>query len=292
MKTIGFVGLGNIGTPMSQNLLQAGFDVIGFDLVENPAFVKAGGRFAETVQDVGRQAEVIIQSLPGVEALESTIAGLLEVAHAGQVVIDISGYPLPAKQQAADSLARHGVVMLDCEVSGLPFMVANRTAVIFQAGDKASIDQHQDVFDGMAGDCFYLGEFGSATAMKLLANMMVAIHNSVAGEVLNLAARVGIDPDIAIKVLGSSAGGSVTFANKAPVMRSREFEHGSGPFRHMGHYLARAADMARQAGAVTPLLDKTREYYQLAEEQGRGDQDIAAVIELLEAASDNSSSEN
>lgn len=288
MKTIGFVGLGNIGSPMSQNLLQAGFDVVGFDLVENSAFVKAGGRFADTVQDVGRQAEIIIQSLPTVAALESTVVGLLEVARDGQVVIDISGYPLQVKQQAADTLARHGVVMLDCEISGLPFMVANRTAVIFQAGNKECIDSHREVFDGMAGECFYLGEFGSATKMKLLANMLVAIHNSVAGEVLNLAARIGVDPETAVKVLGSSAGGSVTFTNKAPIMLARDFESGSGPFRHMVHYLDRAVEMARQSGAATPLLDKTLEFYQLAEEQGRGTQDIAAVIELLEAASEDS----
>ena len=285
MKKIGFIGLGNIGSPMSRNLLHAGFDVIGFDLVENSAFVAAGGRFAQSVQDVGREAEVIVQSLPTVDALESAITGLLEVAREGQVVIDISGYPLDAKTEAADQLAQRGVAMLDCEISGLPFMVANRTAVIFQAGDEETVVANQDIFDGMADRCFYLGEFGSATKMKLLANMMVAIHNSVAGEVLNLAARIGVDPETVIKVLGPSAGGSVTFSNKAPIMISRDFEGGAGPFRHMVHYLDRTSDMARQTGAATPLLDKTREYYQMAEEQGRGDQDIAAVIELLEAAS-------
>jgi 3-hydroxyisobutyrate dehydrogenase-like beta-hydroxyacid dehydrogenase len=285
MNTVGFIGLGNIGTPMSQNLLRAGFDVIGFDLVRNPAFVEAGGRFAESVQDVGRQADVIVQSLPTAAALESVITGLLEVAREGQTVIDISGYSLEAKQQAAERLAQQGVAMLDCEISGLPFMVANRTAVIFQAGDEQCVNELKEVFDGMADTCFYLGKFGSATKMKLLANMMVAIHNSVGGEVLNLAARIGVDPDTAVKVLGSSAGGSVTFSNKAPVMISRDFEGGPGPFRHMAHYLDRAAEMARQAGAATPLLDKTREYYQIADEEDRGDQDIAAVIELLEAAS-------
>ena len=285
MKTIGFIGLGNIGTPMSQNLLRAGFDVIGFDLVENPAFVEAGGRFAQSVQDVARQAQVVIQSLPTAAALESTVSGLLEAAQDGLTVIDISSYPVDSKKQAAERLAEQGGTMLDCEISGLPFMVANRTAVIFQAGDKTTVNRLQDIFEAMADRCFYLGEFGSATKMKLLANMMVAIHNSVAGEVLNLAARIGVDPETVIKVLGPSAGGSVTFSNKAPIMISRDFEGGAGPFRHMVHYLVRASEMAKQAGAATPLLDKTRECYQLADKQNRGDQDIAAVIEILEAAS-------
>ena len=68
-------------------------------------------------------------------------------------------------------------------------------------------------------------------------------------------------------------------------MISRDFEGGTGPFRHMVHYLDRASEMAKRAGAATPLLDKTRECYQLADKQNRGDQDIAAVIEILEAAS-------
>ncbi|SVC94632.1 uncharacterized protein METZ01_LOCUS347486, partial [marine metagenome] len=155
MKTIGFIGLGNIGTPMSQNLLRAGFDVIGFDLVENPAFVEAGGRFAQSVQDVARQAQVVIQSLPTVAALESTVSGLLEAAQDGLTVIDISSYPVDSKKQAAERLAEQGGTMLDCEISGLPFMVANRTAVIFQAGDKTTVNRLQDIFEAMADRCFY-----------------------------------------------------------------------------------------------------------------------------------------
>ena len=76
------------------------------------------------------------------------------------------------------------------------------------------------IFEAMTNKRVNLGEFGAATKMKLLANMMVAIHNSVAGEVLNLARKSGIDPDTAIGALSKSAAGSVTFSNKAPVMLS------------------------------------------------------------------------
>jgi 3-hydroxyisobutyrate dehydrogenase-like beta-hydroxyacid dehydrogenase len=228
---------------------------------------------------------VIVQSLPTVQALEKTVDGLIEFGRSGQIIIEISSYPLKDKKLQASRLAEHGITMLDCEISGLPFMVADRTATIFQSGDQAILESAQEVFEAMTNKQVNLGEFGAATKMKLLANMMVAIRNSVAGEVLNLARKAGIDPNEAIGALSKSAAGSVTFSNKAPVMLSGKFESGAGPFRHMFSYLRRISALAKEVGASTPLLDTVHRYYETAEAEGRADQDIAAIIEMLEAES-------
>ena len=282
-KPIGSIGLGNIGEPMALNLIQSGYSVLGFDVVEKPAFVAAGGFQVKSVAEVGEKAEVIVQSLPSVRALEKTVDGLIEFGWSGQIIIEISSYPLKDKKLQASRLAEHGITMLDCEISGLPFMVADRTATIFQSGEQAILESVQEVFEAMTNKRVNLGEFGAATKMKLLANMMVAIHNSVAGEVLNLARKAGIDPDEAIGALSKSAAGSVTFSNKAPLMVSGEFKSGAGPFRHMFSYLRRVSALAKDVGASTPLLDTVRRYYEAAEAEGRSDQDIAAIIEMLEA---------
>ena len=200
-KTIGSIGLGNIGEPMALNLIQSGYSVIGFDVVEKPAFVAAGGVQAKTFSEVSEKTDVIVQSLPTVQALEKTVAGLMEFGRSGQIIIEISSYPLKDKKLQASRLAEHDITMLDCEISGLPFMVADRTATIFQSGDQATLESAQEVFEAMTNKRVNLGEFGAATKMKLLANMMVAIHNSVAGEVLNLARKADIDPNEAIGVL-------------------------------------------------------------------------------------------
>ncbi len=285
MSTVGIIGLGNIGFPMSQNLLACGYDVIGFALERDERFLASGGRYADSVAHLGREAEVILQSLPSLSAITSSIDGLLESARPGQVLIDISSYPLDEKLKQANRLAEHGTVLLDCEVSGLPFMVANRTAVIFQSGDRATINRVEDIFKAMTDTRFYVGEFGSATKMKLLANAMVAIHNAVAAEVLNLASRSGLDSNLLVEAFRTSAAASVTFNNKAPIMLSRDFEKGAGPFSHMFHYLRRVAQMAGELGASTPLLDATRKLYDTAELEGREQQDIAALIEIIENAS-------
>ena len=284
-KIIGSIGLGNIGEPMAINLIQSGYSVIGFDVIEKPKFVSAGGLQAKTIEELSKQTDLIVQSLPTVQALETTVDELIEFGRSGQIIIELSSYPLKNKKLQASRLAEHDITMLDCEISGLPFMVKDRSATIFQSGDQATIESTQVVFEAMTNKRINLGKFGAATKMKLLANMMVAIHNSVAGEVLNLAQKADIDLDEAIEALSKSAAGSVTFSNKAPIMITREFESGAGPFRHMFNYLRRVSGLAKDVGASTPLLDTIHQYYEKAEAEGRADQDIAAIIEMLEEES-------
>ena len=284
-KIIGSIGLGNIGEPMAINLIQSGYSVIGFDVIEKPKFVSAGGLQAKTIEELSKQTDLIVQSLPTVQALETTVDELIEFGRSGQIIIELSSYPLKNKKLQASRLAEHGITMLDCEISGLPFMVKDRSATIFQSGNQATIESTQVVFEAMTNKRINLGKFGAATKMKLLANMMVAIHNSVAGEVLNLAQKADIDLDEAIEALSKSAAGSVTFSNKAPIMITREFESGAGPFRHMFNYLRRVSGLAKDVGASTPLLDTIHQYYEKAEAEGRADQDIAAIIEMLEEES-------
>ena len=284
-KIIGSIGLGNIGEPMAINLIQSGYSVIGFDVIEKPKFVSAGGLQAKTIEELSKQTDLIVQSLPTVQALETTVDELIEFGRSGQIIIELSSYPLKNKKLQASRLAEHGITMLDCEISGLQFMVKDRSATIFQSGDQATIESTQVVFEAMTNKRINLGKFGAATKMKLLANMMVAIHNSVAGEVLNLAQKADIDLDEAIEALSKSAAGAVPFANKAPIMITREFESGAGPFRHMFNYLRRVSELAKDVGASTPLLDTIHQYYEKAESEGRADQDIAAIIEMLEEES-------
>jgi len=291
-KIIGSIGLGNIGEPMAINLIQSGYSVIGFDVIEKPKFVSAGGLQAKTIEELSKQTDLIVQSLPTVQALETTVDELIEFGRSGQIIIELSSYPLKNKKLQAARLAERGITMLDCEISGLPFMVKDRSATIFQSGDQATIESTQVVFEAMTNKRINLGTFGAATKMKLLANMMVAIHNSVAGEVLNLAQKADIDLDEAIEALSKSAAGSVTFSNKAPIMITREFESGAGPFRHMFNYLRRVSGLAKDVGASTPLLDTIHQYYEKAEAEGRADQDIAAIIEMLEEESNDKQTNN
>ncbi len=281
MMEIGFIGLGNVGLPASVSLMRAGYKVLGYDVRDNAAFSEAGGAQVERAEDLA-SAPVVIQSLPSVAALQSSVDALLVKPRSGQIVIDLSSYPLAAKKAQADRLQKYGISMLDCEMSGLAHQVAQRKGVIFKSGPADTITTLDPIFDAMAERHFYLGQFGAATKMKLIANAMVCVHNSIAAEALVLGKQIGLDPAQMIEVLIPSAAGSKTFENKAPVMLRRQFENGSGPFRHMFGYLARIRELAKEVGIATPIIDTTTSLFDKAEKQGRHDQDIAAIIEVLE----------
>ncbi|MBC2662775.1 NAD(P)-dependent oxidoreductase [Novosphingobium flavum] len=283
MKKIGFVGLGNIGQPASLNLLRAGHEVVGFDPHPNSALIHAGGRMARDLEEIA-QCDLIIQSLPSPKALAATLDGLLPHLPRGRVIADISSYPLEIKEAAAERLARAEVEMLDCEISGLPIQVAQKKAVLFVSGGPSAMEGCADIFDALAGRHFFLGAFGAATKMKLIANFMVCAHNLIGAEALNLGRAAGLDPARMVEVLTPSAAGSTTFANKAQLMLSREFDNGPGPFRYMFGYLDRALELARTSGIgdATPILDRVREIYAIAEREQRHDQDIAGIIEVIE----------
>ncbi len=283
-RLIGFVGLGNMGRPLSRSLLAAGFRVQGFSPRPCQAFLDAGGAMVANVAELAA-ARTIVLSLPNAAALRTTVDALLPAARPGQVFIDLSSYALADKRAQAERLAERGATMLDCEISGLPMMAEARKAVIFKSGDIGAASRAETIFDAMAEEHFFLGEFGAATRLKLIANTMVCVHNLMAAEALNLGARAGLDPQMVVKVLGSSAAGSTIFRMKAPLMLSREFQRGLGPFRHMFGYLTRAKELAASTGAVTPLLDVARVVYARAEAENRHDQDIAAILEIVERSS-------
>lgn len=282
-ETIGIAGLGNVGAPLAASLLQAGHPVIGFDLKPCASFVAAGGGMVDLAGL--RQAPVLLLSLPSGRIARDIVEALLAGPRVTHTVIDLSSYALADKQAQARRLAEHGIEMLDCEVSGLPAQVAERRAVIFKSGPTAAIDRLAPVFDAIAQQHFHVGEFGAATRLKLIANTMVCVHNLMAAEALNLGRRAGLDPALIARVIAPSAAGSTTFSNKVPLMLSREFTAGRGPFRHMFGYLARAEAMAAEAGAATPLLAAARAVYGQAEREGLHDLDIAAVLDVLERQS-------
>jgi 3-hydroxyisobutyrate dehydrogenase-like beta-hydroxyacid dehydrogenase len=286
-KTIGLAGLGNVGALLARNLLAAGIPVVGLARSRRPELEAAGMAHAASGAALADNCDVIITALPGAEQIGALVKVLSGQPRRARVLIDMSSYELATKTRHCEMLAGAGVIHLDCEISGLPPMIASRQAVIFKSGDAATIDALAPVFDAMAERHFMLGVFGAATKMKLIANTMVCVHNLMAAEALNIGERAGLSKADMVEVLGPSAAGSSTFRFKAPMMAARKFDNGPGPFRHMFGYLRRMAELAQSAGAQSVLLDAARGLYDRAEAEGRHGQDIAAILEIVETSNRN-----
>ena len=139
MQTVGFVGVGKIGMPISQNLIKNGYRVVGYRRGSLAEFEQIGGVPARSPAEVGEQADVVFSCLPSDEALEEVVQGpqgLVHSARPGQVVVELGSYPVPVKARQIEPLAHKGAVFIDGEVSGTPGMVSARKAVVYLAGDE------------------------------------------------------------------------------------------------------------------------------------------------------------
>src|SRR5467141_640813 len=123
METVGFVGIGKIGLPISENLVKSGYRVLGFRRGSLADFEKVGGVPARSPADIGAQTDIVFSCLPSSEALDEVVQGpngLLKSARPGQIIVELGSHPVPDKQRHVAPLAAKGAAAIDGEVSGQP----------------------------------------------------------------------------------------------------------------------------------------------------------------------------
>jgi 3-hydroxyisobutyrate dehydrogenase-like beta-hydroxyacid dehydrogenase len=284
METVGFVGVGKIGMPIAQNLINSGYRVLGYRRSSLAEFEKIGGIAARSPADVGTQADIVFSCLPSSEALEEVVQGpkgLVHAARPGQIVVELGSHPLPVKQGQVAPLAAKGAIFLDGEVSGTPGMVAQRKGVIYLAGDAEACRKVERVVVGFADSCLYFGPFGAASRVKLVNNLLVAIHIAATAEAMALGLKAGVDVDLMIKAIATGSGGSTQFGIRAPWMAQRRFSPAQGTVPGLQHYFEMIEEFAGSVGVATPLLDRAAELYQRFIDMGFGELDGAAMVDVI-----------
>jgi 3-hydroxyisobutyrate dehydrogenase-like beta-hydroxyacid dehydrogenase len=284
METIGFVGVGKIGLPISENLIKSGRRVVGYRRHSLADFEKIGGVPALSAADVGAQADIVLSCLPSTEALDDVVHGphgLVETARPGQIVIELGSHPVPDKKRQIEPLAQKGAIFIDGEVSGTPGMVSAKKGVIYLAGDAAACKKVESVVAGFADTCLYFGEFGAASRVKLVNNLLVAINIAATAEAMALGLKAGVDVPLMIKAIASGSGGSTQFGIRAPWMAERRFQPVQGSVPGLQHYFGMIDDFAKSVGAATPLLDSVVPLYQRFMDMGLANNDVAAMIDVL-----------
>jgi 3-hydroxyisobutyrate dehydrogenase len=285
METVGFVGVGKIGLPISENLIKSGYRVLGYRRGSLADFEKIGGVAAKSPAEIGAQCEVVFSCVPTTAAMDEVVNGpngLLKSARPGQIVVELGSHPVPDKQKHVATLAAKGAAYIDGEVSGTPGMVAARKAVIYLGGDAEACKKVEPFIKGFADMCLYFGPFGAATKVKLVNNLLVGIHIAAAAEAMALGLKAGVDVDLMIKAIASGSGGSTQFGIRAPWMAQRKFQPVQGPAGLLFHYFDMLKEWADETGTATPLLDRTVEIYQRCVDMGLGENhDVAVLIDVI-----------
>lgn len=288
LPVVGMIGIGQLGLPIAMNLVKADYRTVGFRRTGREAFVAGGGEALDSPAAVTRAADILLLCLPGEQAQLDVLDGpdgVLAALKPGQVVIELSTYRKAFKIAQAGRIQERGARVLESEVSGSPPMVAQRTASLYLGGTIELIEECKPVLDAITAQHFHIGPFGSAVAMKLIANYLVSIHILAAAEAMNLGARAGFDPHMVADVIKHGAGSSTMFAIRAPIMASRAFTPAMGPFSTLKKYLDLGGAMAEELGAAAPLFAAAAPYFYRAIDSDICDEDAAAVIKLLEAES-------
>jgi 3-hydroxyisobutyrate dehydrogenase-like beta-hydroxyacid dehydrogenase len=286
METVGFVGVGKIGLPICENLIKSGYRVLGYRRGSLAEFEKFGGVAARSPAEIGAEAEIVFSCLPSSQALDEVVQGangLLKSARAGQIIVELGSHPVPDKERHVAPLAAKGARFLDGEVSGTPGMVSARKAVIYLAGDKDACAKAERHVRGFADSCLYFGPFGAASRVKLVNNLLVAIHIAATAEAMALGLKAGVDVELMIKAIAGGSGGSTQFGIRAPWMAQRRFLPAQGTAPALQHYFDMIGEFADSVGVATPLLDRSVELYDKFIQMGLGEQDVAAMVDVIGA---------
>jgi 3-hydroxyisobutyrate dehydrogenase/glyoxylate/succinic semialdehyde reductase len=196
-------------------------------------------------------------------------------------VVELSTLSIADKLRFEAALRQAGHVALDCPLSGTGAQAKNRDLIVYASGDSNAIAQCKDLFADFAKQSADLGSFGNGSRMKFIANHLVAIHNVATAEAMILAQRAGLDPKMVVEMIGPGAGGSRMFQMRAPMMVDGIYEPATMKVSTWKKDMAIIAEFAEEVGCATPLFTLTQPVYAEAMMLGLGDQDTAAVFEVL-----------
>ena len=282
-KTVGIIGLGIMGGAIARNLVERGWRVIGFDTdaAKRTELATANVIIADDVAQVTRDAPTIMTSLPTPAAVEKVAQAIASSEQPPRIVIELSTLALADKLRFESILKQAGHIALDCPLSGTGAQAKMRDLVVYASGDGAAIARCKELFSDFAKQSADLGAFGNGSRMKFVANHLVAIHNVATAEAMILAERAGLDPQMVVDMVGPGAGGSRMFQMRAPMMVEGVYEPATMKVSTWKKDMAIIAEFAEDVGCATPLFTLTQPVYTEAMTMGLGDQDTAAVFEVL-----------
>lgn len=282
---VGVVGLGVMGGAFAGHLLDAGFEVVGYDPDER-MFEKFEGRNlrrASSPADAARDAKLIMTSLPNYSVVEEAVTGLngvFEGAGNGAVIADMSTVPPKFAVSMASLAKEKGLEWLDSPVSGVGKQAAVKDLVVMSSGPKGAFEIAEPAFDAIGKKTIYVSEKnGLAAQLKLVVNLVLFINMAGAAEGLTLGLKAGIPGDVLLETLCSGAAGSNVLNVRGQDMLSGNFPP-SGPIWIVLKDLACAIDSAKDLDVPVPLAGFLEHFYLAQRSKGRQNEDGSSIFRI------------
>ncbi|MGE3067328.1 MAG: 3-hydroxyisobutyrate dehydrogenase [Hyphomicrobiaceae bacterium] len=289
MARIGFVGLGNMGTPMAANLVKKGHEVRGFDVVASnlDAAAKRGIGKASTASDAVADAEIVVTMLPAGKHVLEVYGGILSAAKPGTLFIDSSTIDVGSARAAHDMAAKAKMLSLDAPVSGGVGGAEAATLTFMAGGSAAAFEKGKPIIELMGKKVVHCGDAGAGQAAKICNNMILGISMIGVGEAFVLAEKLGLSHQALFDVASTSSGQCWSLTTYCPVPGPVPTSPANNGYKPgfsaalMLKDLSLAQEAARAAGAATPMGAEAAQLYQLFVGAGNGGVDFSGMINFL-----------
>ena len=255
--SIGVIGLGNMGIPMSACLIRAGFKVSGFDQSDaaRERFAAAGGAAALTAEDAVKNADVVITLLPDGKIVRTVLEKLKSALKSGTIIIEMSSSEPLGTAELGKTFIDAGHEFIDAPISGGVRKATDGTLAIMVGGEASTIDRVEAVLGAMGKSIFRTGKLGSGHAVKALNNYVSAAGLIAAVEATMIAEKFGLDLNLMTDVLNASTGrNNTTEVKLKPFIISKKFNAGF-PLKLMAKDVRTADGLAHALNVPTPFAD-------------------------------------
>lgn len=264
---VAFIGLGNMGAQMSARLIDAGYQVVGFDPDETArdALVAAGGTAASTAGDAIRGAGFVILMLPGSRVVEAVLGdpAVISAITADTVVVDMSSSEPVSTVELARVVAKTGAVLIDAPVSGGVAGAKAGSLTIMAGGSDDAVTRVRDLLNPL-GKLTHVGETGAGHALKSVNNLMAAVGLLVTSEGIAIGQQFGVDPALMVSMINSSSGQNAATDVKFPKFVLPETYNSGFALELMLKDMRIATGLAAQLGVPAPLGDRAVEVWSKA----------------------------
>jgi 3-hydroxyisobutyrate dehydrogenase-like beta-hydroxyacid dehydrogenase len=284
-ERVGFIGLGIMGSRMAANLARAGFDLTVWNRTRATAdewAARHGAAVAASPQALASNSDVVISMVVDGDQVESVLLGEEGAGQGpGVLCVDMSTIGPAAARRVAKRLGDRGVSFMDAPVTGSSPKAEDGTLTIMAGGDAADFERARPLFEAMGELVLHVGPVGHGQLVKVINNAVAAANAAVVAEALIAGARAGADLDALVQVMHAGSGASAMLDLKQEPMRTHDYAT-LFKLEHMLKDLRLCLEEAEAAGVEMELVGDTAAILAEATERGLGQQDFAALLEVVE----------
>jgi len=284
---VGFIGLGNMGYPISLNLLRSGYKLVVYDIVGEKIekLVNEGATGAHSPKEVAELSDIVMTSLPTPEALEEVVTGqqgILEADRVELTLIMLDTIPPATARKIALMASRQGVNVLEAPVSGGPYLAREGALTIMVGGDIYVFEKCKPLLEKIGRHIYYVGEIGTGSVVKLINNLLSLGNVALMCEAIVLGIKAGVNGRTLYEILSKSTGRSFALEYKLPnIIAKRRFDSGFA-INLACKDLGIISNLAKELGYPLFTGSLIEQLYRLARAIGLGHEDHTAVVKLFE----------